>query len=182
MQSNKAKPLVAEVPNLWAVESVDSVKLADLLNKAAAATKERTERLRVFIQVNTSDESQKGGVPCDGKSAAALAAHIIGNCPALQLVGLMTIGKLGDVSSVYFRRLAAERETVGAAIGKTPEDLELSMGMSGDFAMAIAEGSTSVRVGSAIFGEREYKGSVPAKRQDAGGEGAAPPSSSSSAH
>jgi pyridoxal phosphate enzyme (YggS family) len=157
LQSNKAKALVGGVPGLWAVESVDSVKLADLLNKAAAAAGRR-ERLRVFVQVNTSGEPQKGGVE-PGGPAAALARHIVESCPALQLAGLMTIGKLGEVASAFFERLAHEREAVAAALGVPPVSLELSMGMSGDYELAIAHGSTNVRVGSSIFGAREYTGS-----------------------
>ena len=177
LQSNKAKALVAGVPNLWAVESVDSVKLAQLLEKAAAGRGKDSggggpggggggssssgnvsdsggalQPLRVFVQVNTSGEEQKGGV--GPGEAAALALFIKEQCPHLRVQGLMTIGKLGEVASVYFERLASEREAVAASLGVEPSNLELSMGMSGDFEMAISLGSTSVRVGSAIFGER----------------------------
>jgi pyridoxal phosphate enzyme (YggS family) len=169
LQSNKAKALVVGVPNLWAVESVDSAKLAQLLEKAAAARGSSeaagggggaapaapAQQLGVFVQVNTSGEEQKGGVsPGEG---AALARYIIEQCPHLQLRGLMTIGKLGEVASVYFERLVAEREAVALALGVAPATLELSMGMSGDFELATEMGSTNVRVGSAIFGAREPK-------------------------
>lgn len=191
LQSNKAKVLVSGVPNLWAVESVDSVKLAGLLQKAAAAAG-RTSALRVFVQVNTSAESQKGGTS-PGDETVALCKYIVESCPALRLTGLMTIGKLGEVAAIFFERLVEERTRVldalaaagvsPAAYGPLPEDaegsavasggagssaatsssssssLELSMGMSSDFELAIASGSTSVRVGSAIFGAREYAGS-----------------------
>lgn len=175
LQSNKAKLLVAGVPSLWAVESVDSIKLAGLLEKAAAAvgrgkcndinddegaaTPIRAQPLRVFIQVNTSGEPQKGGVE-PGGAAAALASYIVESCPHLRLAGLMTIGELGKVANVFFTRLSAERDAVRSALGPpydTPHALELSMGMSADYEAAIKEGSTSVRVGSAIFGVREKK-------------------------
>lgn len=178
LQSNKAKQLVAAVPNLWAVESVDSAKLAGLLQKAAAAAGRSAARqpLRVFVQVNTSAEPQKGGVE-PGAEALALARYIVEACPALRLVGLMTIGKLDEVARVFFDRLAEERTRLLAALdaagldraayGPLPEDgappaaggapqLELSMGMSGDFELAIESGSTNVRVGSSIFGARQY--------------------------
>lgn len=88
LQSNKAALLVREVPGLWAIESVDSVKLANKLH--AACIKEGREGLRVFVQVNTSAEAQKGGVTPD--EAAALCEHILSKCGTLTLAGLMTIG------------------------------------------------------------------------------------------
>jgi pyridoxal phosphate enzyme (YggS family) len=174
LQSNKAKALVAGVPNLWAVESVDSAKLAQLLDKAAAArgvgggsgggsggggggeaAPPQLQPLGVYVQVNTSGEEQKGGVaPGEG---AALARYIRDQCPHLQLRGLMTIGKLGEVASVYFERLTSEREAVAQALGVAPASLELSMGMSSDYELATQMGSSNVRVGSAIFGAREAK-------------------------
>lgn len=154
LQSNKAKTLVTGVPNLWMVESVDSAKLAGLLDKACAAAG-RADKLRVCVQVNTSGEPQKGGV--EPGHAAELAVHIRDNCPHLHLAGLMTIGELGAVASVFFERLVAERRAVAVALGVDPQQLELSMGMSGDFELAIEHGSTNVRVGSSIFGAREPK-------------------------
>lgn len=236
LQSNKAKPLLASVPGLWAVESVDSVKLANLLNKAkadltAAATAAGTaasaaaspspRHLRVYVQVNTSGEEQKGGTQ-PGADTIALAKYIMEHCPALRLVGLMTIGKYDESARVFFDRLVDQRAAVEAAIGHealatylgeyappvpppmttaaagdgegaaaaggvqdqdsvpvpvppaaagggaaaaaapphTPL-LELSMGMSADYELAVECGSTNVRVGSTIFGAREYAGSKP---------------------
>lgn len=150
------------VPNLWVVESVDSEKLAGKLQAAAAAAGRGVgdrPRLRVLIQVNTSEEPQKGGVE-DAAQAAALAGYVAGSCPALQLAGLMTIGKLGEVAAGCFERLVAARAAVARELGMEPGALELSMGMSGDFELATEHGSDAVRVGSAIFGAREY----PARR------------------
>lgn len=76
------------------------------------------------------------------------------SCPALELKGLMTIGAAGDMDC--FDKLAACRETLAAGLGIEPQALELSMGMSGDFEEAIRRGSTNVRVGSTIFGARNY--------------------------
>lgn len=160
LQSNKAKTLITGVPNLHMVESVDSSKLANLLEKACAGLN-RAEPLRVLVQVNTSGEPQKGGV--EPGQAADLALHIRDHCPHLKFSGLMTIGKLGEVASVFFERLVAERDLVAGALGLpggAGSGLELSMGMSGDFELAIQHGASSVRVGSSIFGARSY----PAKR------------------
>ncbi|KAL3669781.1 hypothetical protein V7S43_005160 [Phytophthora oleae] len=152
VQSNKAKPLVRDVPNLFVVETVDSIKIANALNKASGEF--RTEKLNVLVQVNTSEEDQKSGIDTDG--SVELARHIVASCEHLNLTGLMTIGRYGDTTSECFDRLVACRKLVAEAIGKAETDLDLSMGMSGDFELAISCGSTHVRVGSTIFGVRNY--------------------------
>jgi pyridoxal phosphate enzyme (YggS family) len=154
LQSNKAKVLVHGVPSLAVVETLDSTKLANKLQAACdALTPARAEPLGVMVQVNTSPwEGTKSGVPAD--EAVALARHVVEACPGLRLVGLMTIGAAGDASC--FETLRACRAEVAAALGVPPASLELSMGMSGDFEQAIAAGSDSVRVGSSIFGARDY--------------------------
>lgn len=154
LQSNKCNVLVREVPNLWAVESVDSARLATKLDHACEAAG-RSDPLRVFVQVNTSDEEQKGG--CAPSEAVGLATHIVTACPRLSLLGLMTLGKLDEPARVYFERLVTVREEVARALDRSPESLELSMGMSADFELAIACGASNVRVGSQIFGAREPK-------------------------
>lgn len=93
LQSNKAKALCAGAPNLVAVETVDSVKLATLLDAAWApqSAAQAARRLDVFVQVNTSGEETKYGVePAD---APALARHVATACPHLRFSGLMTIGQ-----------------------------------------------------------------------------------------
>lgn len=160
------------MPNLWAVESVDSVKLANKLNAASEA--HRDEPLGVYVQVNTSAEDQKGGV--EPAEAAALAAHIRDECPHLRLVGLMTIGKLGSPAAVYFERLAETRAKVADTLGLDVTALELSMGMSSDFELAIEHGADNVRVGTTIFGTRPPKpggGSAAAPTAGAAGGGGA---------
>ncbi|KAG3110265.1 hypothetical protein PI125_g10162 [Phytophthora idaei] len=152
VQSNKAKPLVRDVPNLFVVETVDSIKIANALNKASSEF--RTEKLNVMVQVNTSEEEQKSGIDAD--CLVELARHIVTSCEHLNLMGLMTIGRYGDTTSECFDRLVACRKKVAEAIGKAETDLDLSMGMSGDFELAISCGSTHVRVGSTIFGARNY--------------------------
>ena len=154
LQSNKAKPLVHGVPKLAVVETVDTQKLANKLQAAVTTlSPPRTEPLGVMIQVNTSPwEGSKGGVLAE--EAPALAQHIKSSCPNLKLVGLMTIGAPGELKC--FDTLRECRAEVASAVGVAVEELELSMGMSGDFVEAIARGSSSVRVGSSIFGARDY--------------------------
>ncbi|TDH69313.1 hypothetical protein CCR75_003932 [Bremia lactucae] len=152
VQSNKAKALVRDVPNLFVVETVDSVKIANALNKASGVF--RTEKLNVMVQVNTSDEEQKSGI--DPTGSIELAHHIVTACEHLNLAGLMTIGRYGDTTSQCFERLVVCRKQVSEAIKKPETELDLSMGMSGDFELAIACGSTHVRIGSTIFGTRDY--------------------------
>lgn len=111
--------------------------------------------LETSLQVNTSGEESKYGVEPSG--AVSLAEHIHTKCPHLTLAGLMTIGQ-PDYSSrpENFTCLADIRAQVAEAIKVPVESLELSMGMSGDFEQAVQMGSTNVRVGSTIFGARDY--------------------------
>lgn len=176
LQSNKVSKLL-KVRNLHMVETVDSVKLADLINKAIErhSTEEgqnkepstcagRPEtcvvgaKLKVLIQVNTSGEDQKNGIQPD--QVVGLAEHITKHCQWLDLAGLMTIGKLdgwGDGPNMDFKRLYELRNVVAECLSIDPTKLELSMGMSGDFEEAIRMGSTNIRIGTMIFGERPPK-------------------------
>lgn len=139
LQSNKAA-LAAE--NFDVVHSVDSVKLMNRLGKLA------THQLRVFIQVNVSDETSKEGIApaAIAELADAAAAH-----GSLRLDGLMTIAPLSeDAESTrpYFAQLRELAQQHGLP--------HLSMGMTNDYEVAIEEGATHVRVGRAIFGERAH--------------------------
>ncbi|KAI8086010.1 YggS family pyridoxal phosphate enzyme [Halteromyces radiatus] len=154
LQSNKCKT-VAAIPNLFAVETVDSIKKADTLNKACISC-ERKEPLRVFVQVNTSREEAKSGV--DPESCTQVCQHIQANCPQLTLQGLMTIGMFGrDPSETNpdFECLVDCKKKTESMMPGT--DLELSMGMSGDYLQALKAGSTNIRVGTTIFGARPKK-------------------------
>lgn len=157
LQSNKAKILVS-VPNLYVVESVDRKKTATALEKAVGNAG-RKEKLKVMVQVNTSGEESKSG--CQPGQTAELADFVVNTCEHLELVGLMTIGAF-DTSDEpeAFKVLNNERESVAAKLNRPVKELQLSMGMSGDFEAAIRMGSDSVRVGSTIFGAREYKDKV----------------------
>ncbi|XP_047096552.1 pyridoxal phosphate homeostasis protein-like [Lolium rigidum] len=153
LQSNKAKALLAGVPNLDMVESVDDEKIANRLDRVVADLGRKP--LKVLVQVNTSGEESKFGV--DPSGCAGLAKHVKLSCPNLVFSGLMTIGML-DYSSTpeNFKALASCRNEVCDELGIPEEQCELSMGMSADFEQAIEMGSTNVRVGSTIFGAREY--------------------------
>ncbi len=150
LQSNKA----AKAAELFgAVDSLDSVKLADRLN--AAAEKEN-KKIPVLIEMNVGAEESKSGVTPESRDLEdlLLAALRFG---ALEFRGLMTVPPFSDDAEnarPYFRRLREIRDAI--ARRKLPGiSMEvLSMGMSHDFEVAIEEGSTCVRVGTAIFGER----------------------------
>ncbi|KAL5140546.1 Pyridoxal phosphate homeostasis protein [Glycine soja] len=150
--SNKVKPLIAAVPNLACVQTVDDEKIANLLDRAVENVGRKS--LKVFFQVNTSGETSKFGV--EPAQWVDLVKHIT-NCPNLEFCGLMTIGML-DYSSTpeNFKTLSNCRSEVCKAIGISETQCELSMGMTGDFEQAIEMGSTNVRNGTAIFGSREY--------------------------
>jgi len=161
LQSNKAAALVKGVglEKLACIETVSTIKLANKLNRAVATLhedmddEEEKKRLGIYLQVNTSGEESKSGVSPD--EVSNLAVEISTNCPQLQILGLMTIGAPGDFTC--FDSLVSCRTDVANALGlESEKSLELSMGMSGDFEEAIARGSTSVRVGSTIFGTRDY--------------------------
>ncbi|KAF1002470.1 uncharacterized protein LOC141701245 [Apium graveolens] len=153
LQSNKAKSLLAAVPNLAMVEGVDNEKIANHLDRAVANIKRKP--LKVLVQVNTSGETSKSGV--DPSGCVELVKHVRMGCPNLEFSGLMTIG-MADYSSTpeNFKTLSNCKIEVCKAIGMTLDQCQLSMGMSGDFEQAIELGSTSVRIGSTIFGPREY--------------------------
>ncbi|KYG43212.1 hypothetical protein M433DRAFT_72191 [Acidomyces richmondensis BFW] len=173
LQTNKCRPLAEQVPNLFCVGSVDAAKKADALEKGravvAAGMAQKNQKLRVLVQVNTSGEEGKSGVP--PSEAAALCRHIVEKCPHLRLGGLMTIGALARSRAVQqaegeemdnedFVVLKETRERVVRELdGLVGEgDLELSMGMSADFEAAVRQGSDEVRVGTKVFGERPAKG------------------------
>jgi PLP dependent protein len=158
LQSNKAKLLVSSVvcktgSRSLTVETITSIKLADKLQQAAEEylILPTIQPITVFVQINTSDEDSKGGVTSI-EQATILCRHIMENCNRLKLVGLMTIGAVNDPSC--FETLGNYKSAIEETLGCPA--LELSMGMSNDYAAAIQAGSTNVRVGSTIFGAREY--------------------------
>lgn len=143
IQSRKAKSAVAMFD---IIHTVDSVKLLDLIDRHAA---EAGKVQRVLLQIKLSHEASKTGADEATLDEMLARAATLGN---VKVEGLMTMPPLyndPEAARPYFARL---RE-MGQARGLS----ELSMGMTGDFEVAIEEGATMVRVGTAIFGERDYK-------------------------
>ena len=148
LQSNKARK-VAEC--FARVQTVDREKIAHALDRYAA---EAGRTLRVLLQVNAGRDPAKSGVELE--DVDALLETVLG-CSHLRVEGLMTIAPLSDdveVARRCFAQLRECRDRLSRDFGASLS--ELSMGMSGDLAEAIREGSTMVRVGTALFGSRGY--------------------------
>lgn len=135
LQTNKVRAL-APVVAVW--QSVDRQSLVDEISKRAPGA-------RICIQVNSTDEPAKGGVPLEGTATLVGAARAAG----LEVVGLMTVGPTDGDPERCRRAFRAVRE---AADRLGVEGC--SMGMSGDLEIALEEGATMIRVGTALFGER----------------------------
>lgn len=148
IQSNKTRA-IAE--NFAWVHSVDRLKIAERLSAQRPA---HLPDLQVCLQVNISGEDTKSGV-CPNEVSGL--AHAISKLPKLKLRGLMAVPAPGDdvagqrLPFAQLRKLRDELNRQGLQLDT------LSMGMSHDFAAAIAEGATIVRVGTAIFGDRDYQ-------------------------
>lgn len=147
LQTNKIRQIL---PHTHVLQTVDRKRL---VNALAKELEKQQRSLKVMLQVNVSGEEQKSGVAPE--DASALLKHTISTY-GLQPIGLMTMAPYGaDESSLrdVFRRL---RELRGELQEEHQVDLPaLSMGMSDDFEIAIAEGATHVRIGRALFGTRE---------------------------
>lgn len=150
LQTNKA----AKAAELFSgVDSVDSLRLAEKLNTAAQSA---GKRLPVLIEINVGGEAAKSGAAPDSDELEQLLVAVPG-LEALQVRGLMTIPPFTEdpqQARPYFRRLRELRDQIAARHLPAVNLDVLSMGMSHDFEVAIEEGSTCVRVGTAIFGER----------------------------
>ncbi|XP_063992779.1 pyridoxal phosphate homeostasis protein [Diachasmimorpha longicaudata] len=159
LQRNKVNKVLA-VPNLHVIETVDSEKLAAAIDSSwLKFRKLEDDKLNVMVQVNTSGEEEKSG--CDLGQTSALVKYVIESCKNLNFMGLMTIGAYGynpaNGPNPDFLSLVKCREDVCRELGLDINNVELSMGMSTDYEHAIELGSSNVRVGSAIFGERPSK-------------------------
>jgi pyridoxal phosphate enzyme (YggS family) len=151
LQSNKT----AKAAELFdAIDAVDSVKIAQRLNTTAAALR---KKLPILIEVKLSHEESKHGL--DPNELPSLLAAI-DDLESIEAVGLMTVppwSEDAEVARPYFRELRRLRDE---SVARFPRLTELSMGMSNDFTVAIEEGSTCVRVGTALFGRRIPKAAV----------------------
>jgi len=151
VQSNKVSKIVGQFDS---VQSVDSLHLAQLLNRHA---EELSMRLLVLLQVNVSGEESKEGIAL--ADAPEMARQIVA-LPHLEVQGLMTIAPLvKDAEEVrpVFRELRTLRDRLRDELPQCAWQ-QLSMGMTDDYCVAIEEGATIVRIGRAIFGERVHKG------------------------
>jgi PLP dependent protein len=151
LQSNKTGK-AAELFN--AIDAVDSLKIAQRLD---AAAKTLGKRLPILIEVKLSHEESKHGVAPAGLTALLTAMEPL---ESIDAVGLMTVppwSEDAEAARPYFRELRRLRD---ASVARFPRLTQLSMGMSNDFAVAIHEGSTCVRVGTALFGRRKPPAAV----------------------
>jgi PLP dependent protein len=146
VQSRKARR-ASELADL--IHSVDSVHLAERLSRIAV---EDGREVAILAQVNTSGESSKSGFELDGASERI---HEVAELPGLRVEGLMTMAPLVEDEVTLARAFSRLRE-LGGRLGRNTDRVgpELSMGMTNDFEIAIREGSTMVRIGTALFGAR----------------------------
>ena len=148
LQRNKVRFVV---PAASYIHSVDSLQLATEINKSAA---KHNKIQKVLLQVKTSDEESKTGI--GSKSELLDLIRYCGEYSNIKIEGLMTIAPLTeDVNLIRqsFKQLRKLRDNLNS---EGFELKELSMGMTSDFEIAIEEGATMLRIGSAIFGERDY--------------------------
>ena len=153
LQSNKAQRAVELFDG---IDSLDSLRLAERLNEAAGKL---GKRLPVLIEVKLSPEESKAGLDPNSAEAAELLERLP-SLSHLELRGLMTIAPFGVSEAetrACFRSLRQLRDRWTASYSKLSFDV-LSMGMSGDFDLAIEEGATRIRVGTALFGARTALG------------------------
>lgn len=152
LQTNKVKYIIDKVDM---IHSCDSFKLAEEINKRC----EKADRtMDILIQVNVAGEEQKFGI--SKEETPKLLEEILNKCPRIKVRGLMFIAPFvenPEEISGYFRELKALYDVLKDKKHENCDFKYLSMGMSGDFPVAIREGSNLVRVGTAIFGERNYK-------------------------
>jgi pyridoxal phosphate enzyme (YggS family) len=152
LQSNKAKKAVQLFD---VIQSVDSLKLAQEISRYAG---ELNKEIECLIEVNCSGESQKHGVAPDDTLHLVEAVMAL---PNIHLTGLMTIGPLSEDQDTIRDAFRTCHQLFEEAKKLTDDTFEiLSMGMSDDFELAIAEGSTLLRIGSAIFGSRKGKADI----------------------
>jgi pyridoxal phosphate enzyme (YggS family) len=152
LQTNKAREVAERFD--W-VHGIDRPRAAAALSRARPAGR---EPLNVCLQVNISAESTKGGVAPEAVAALAREVH---GLPGLRLRGLMGMASATQDEASRQAQFALLREGLQVLRSQGIEADTLSMGMSDDFEAAIAQGATMVRVGTAIFGERQTRGQTP---------------------
>jgi pyridoxal phosphate enzyme (YggS family) len=148
LQRNKVR---AALPLFDLLHSLDSLRLAEAVSRIAV---EAGREVRALVQINASEEASKAGF---GVGEAIEAIGRMAELPALELEGLMTMAAFDADEAEQRRTFRAVRELSEAAARQVPAftPKHLSMGMSGDFEIAVEEGSTLVRLGTVLFGERD---------------------------
>lgn len=149
LQSNKARKAVQFFD---VIQSVDSIELAERLERICID--EGRDELSVFVQVDLAGEDSKSGIP---ESELPRLADYLKTCKRIRFNGLMVLPPFFDDAETtrpFFSRLRAIRDRLSSQNAFSSGSGELSMGMSHDFEVAIEEGATVVRVGTAIFGQR----------------------------
>lgn len=152
LQRNKVRRALATFD---LIESIDKLETASAVSRVMSEDEENVRKYPIFVEVNMSHEAAKSGA--DPSDVERMLEAIIKDCPNVAVEGLMTIASDTDDEKLLhetFAGLRALRDRLRAATGLALS--ELSMGMSGDYKIAIEEGSTIVRIGSAIFGPRDY--------------------------
>lgn len=159
LQTGKCKDLSKGVENLYAVEAIDSLKKCKKLESCRKNAGGNS--INIYLQINTSGEDQKSGYSLEILDELYETVEFLldpKQCTLLNIQGLMTIGSfsesISEEENADFKRLLTLKQKLD---DKYRLDLELSMGMSNDFKEAIKQGSSSVRVGSSIFGARPTK-------------------------
>ncbi|QAT43155.1 YggS family pyridoxal phosphate-dependent enzyme [Aminipila luticellarii] len=155
LQTNKVKYIIDKVSM---IHSVDSIKLADEINKRA---EQHNLTMDILIQVNAAQEESKFGITTD--ETEEMIHYILENCPNIRLRGLMCIAPFEenpDDARVFFAQVKEQYDRFSKIQHERLDFKYLSMGMSHDFEVAIAEGSNLIRVGTAIFGARNYNKTV----------------------
>ena len=147
LQTNKVK-YIADYVHL--IHSVHSEKLADEIQRQA---EKRSKILDILVQVNTSGEEQKSGI---GPASAEKLCRYIADLDNIRLKGLMTIGKFTEDKNIIRENFKLLKNIFDELKTGFKDFKYLSMGMTDDFDIAIEEGSNMLRVGSAIFGNRNY--------------------------
>lgn len=151
IQRNKARSIAGWA---YAAHSVDSAKVAAALDRAvreALLDGRRTEPLHVYVQISLDGDTERGGVDVGRPGLVDELCAAVDAAEGLELVGLMAIPPLGSDPAKAFAQLAGERERLQHGY---PQPLGLSAGMSSDLESAVKHGSTCVRVGTALMGQR----------------------------
>ena len=154
LQRNNVKYIV---DNVYLIHSVDSLRLAEEISKEAA---KKNVDVNILVEVNVAGEETKFGTGCE---EAKQLVRDIAQLPHVHIQGLMTIAPYVENSEenrIYFQQLKKLSVDISSENIDNVSMKVLSMGMTGDYAVAVSEGATYVRVGTGIFGERNYAVSV----------------------